>query len=278
MIRHERSKEGSPGRPRASHGLEIEERFGYAQAIRAGAAVYVSGQVARDAEGVPIAEPGLAAKFARAIVNTESALAQLGCAIADLVAVSVHVVAGAESAPGEVDDLCRRHLGAGRPAITLVHAAELNNPEYLVEVSAVALVPVNANEGESVERVNVATGSPLEERLGRSDAVRAGDTVYIAGQPSWRAVGKDFPTQYRDALEQFVDVAGAAGATRDDVVSMHVYVTAMPDAGDWDAVIDLHHELFAAGANRPASTMIGVPRVSVEGAAVEISGVAVVGS
>jgi enamine deaminase RidA (YjgF/YER057c/UK114 family) len=108
--------------------------------------------------------------------------------------------------------------------------------------------------------------------------VRAGDTVYIAGQPSWRAVGADFPTQYRDALERFVDVAKAAGADRDDVVSMHVYVTEMPDGADWDTVIDLHRELFGAGVNRPASTMVGVPRVSVEGALVEISGVAVVGS
>ena len=141
-----------------------------------------------------------------------------------------------------------------------------------------ALVPATANGGESVERVNVSVSSPLEERLGRSDAVRAGDTVYIAGQPSWGAVGEDFPTPFRDALERFVEVADAAGASSDDVVSMHVYVTEMPGTADWDSVIELHHELFAAGADRPASTMIGVPRVSVEGALVEIAGVAVVGS
>jgi 2-iminobutanoate/2-iminopropanoate deaminase len=268
----------STARPRASHGLEIEERFGYAQAIQAGATVHVSGQVPRDAAGVAISEPGLEAKLGHAAANLESALKQLGCTLADLVAVNVHVAAGGEEEPGQAAELCRRHFGAGGPATTLVHAAELNNPEYLVEVSAVAIAPATANGGESVERVNVTTGSPPEKQLGRSDAVRAGDTVYIAGQASWDAVGEDFPTQYRDAIERFVEVAGAAGAKRDDVVSMHVYVTEMPGQSDWDTVIELHHELFGQGVNRPASTMIGVPRVSVEGARVEISGVAVVGS
>lgn len=268
----------TPARPRASHGLAIEERFGYAQAIRAGSTVHVSGQVPRDADGVAISEPGLAAKLGHAVANLESVLAQLGCALTDLVAVNAHVVDGAEDHPGQAAELCLRHFGAGGPATTLVHAAELNNPEYLVEVSAVAIAPATANGGVSVERVNVSTGSPPEKRLGRSDAVRAGDTVYIAGQASWDAVGEDFPTQYRDAVERFVEVADAAGAKRDDVVSMHVYVTEMPGESDWGTVIDLHRELFGNGANRPASTMIGVPRVSVDGAAVEISGVAVVGS
>jgi enamine deaminase RidA (YjgF/YER057c/UK114 family) len=266
-----------PVRPRASHGLEIEERFGYAQAIEAGGTVHVAGQVPRADDGAVISESGLNAKFARATVNAQAALAQLDCTLADLVAVNVHLVDGAESVAGEADELCRRYLGAGRPAITLVRPAELNNPEYLVEISAVAIAPATVNGG-SLERTDVKTGSQLEERLGRSDAVRAGDTVYIAGQPSWESVGADFPTQYRDALERFVAVGAAAGAARDDVVSMHVYVTEMPGAADWDTVIDLHRELFGAGVNRPASTMIGVPRVSVEGALVEISGVAVVGS
>lgn len=267
----------SAARPRASHGLEIEERFGYSQAIRAGSTVHVAGQVPRDEQGRPIPEQGLEAKFGQAVSNLRGALAQLGCALTDLVVVNVHVVDETKPAVGDAFELCRRHFGAGRPATTLVRAAELNNPEYLVEISAVAVVPADAG-GETVNRSDVNTGSALEERLGRSDAVRAGDTVYVAGQPSERTVGEDFPTQYREALERFANVVRAAGATLDDVVSMHVYVSAMPDPADWDSVIDLHHETFAGGRNRPASTMIGVPRVSVEGALVEISGVAVVES
>lgn len=109
-----------------------------------------------------------------------------------------------------------------------------------------------------------------------SDAVRAGDTVYVSGQASVDARGRlvgagDVVAQTRQVLENMKAVLAAAGATLDDVVKVTVYLA---NCADRPKVNEVRKAYF--GANRPASTLIGINEFAIEGMLVEIDAVAVV--
>lgn len=109
-----------------------------------------------------------------------------------------------------------------------------------------------------------------------SDAVRAGTTVYVSGQGSIDAQGRlvgrgDVVAQTRKALDNMKLALAAAGATLDDVVKVTVY---LGDVDDRPKVNEVRKEYF--GANRPASTLIGISRFAIEGMLIEIEAVAVV--
>lgn len=109
-----------------------------------------------------------------------------------------------------------------------------------------------------------------------SDAVRAGDTVYVSGQAGVDARGRlvgagDVVAQTRQVLENMKAVLAAAGATLDDVVKVTVYLA---NCADRPKVNEVRKAYF--GANRPASTLIGINEFAIEGMLVEIDAVAVV--
>jgi 2-iminobutanoate/2-iminopropanoate deaminase len=108
-----------------------------------------------------------------------------------------------------------------------------------------------------------------------SDAVRAGDTIYVSGQASVDADGNlvgagDVVAQARQVLENMKTVLAAAGATLDDVVKVTVYLA---NRDDRPKVNEVRKEYFKA--NRPASTLIEISRFAIEGMLIEIEAVAV---
>ena len=106
--------------------------------------VYVSGQVARTAEGVPVGAGDLAAQVEQAYVNLATALSAAGGSFEDVAKVNVYVVDWNES------KLAGLMEGAGRVAarlgsfpvrpMTLVGVAALAEPDLLVEVEAIAVL------------------------------------------------------------------------------------------------------------------------------------------
>lgn len=109
-----------------------------------------------------------------------------------------------------------------------------------------------------------------------SDAVRAEDTIYVSGQASLDSKGHlvgagDVVAQTRQVLENMKTVLAAAGATLDDVVKVTVYVA---HCADRPKVNEVRKVYF--GANRPASTLIGISEFAIPGMLVEIDAVAVV--
>ena len=109
-----------------------------------------------------------------------------------------------------------------------------------------------------------------------SDAVRAGNTIYVSGQASLDANGNlvgpsDVVAQTRQTLENMKIVLAAAGATLDDVVKVTVYLA---NRDDRPKVNGVRKEYFKA--NRPASTLIEISRFAIEGMLIEIEAIAVV--
>jgi len=109
-----------------------------------------------------------------------------------------------------------------------------------------------------------------------SDAVRAGNTVYVAGQGAVDEQGGlvgpgDVVAQTRKVLDNMKLALAAAGATLDDVVKVTVYLA---NVDDRPKINEVRKTYF--GANKPASTLIEISRFAIEGMLVEIEAVAVV--
>jgi reactive intermediate/imine deaminase len=109
-----------------------------------------------------------------------------------------------------------------------------------------------------------------------TDAVLAGGFLYVSGivavDGDGRLVGgDDVVAQTRQVFENMRAVLEAAGCGFEDVVKVTVFLT---DVDDRARINPVRQEVF--GHARPASTLVEVPRLAVEGAKIEIECVAVV--
>lgn len=109
-----------------------------------------------------------------------------------------------------------------------------------------------------MSRKRISSGSPFEQSVGFSRAVRVGNRVVVAGTapigPDGRTAGPGDPAvQARRCLEIICAALEEAGASPRDVIRTRTYLTR---AGDWQAVGEVHGEFFCEA--RPASTMVVV--------------------
>ena len=111
-----------------------------------------------------------------------------------------------------------------------------------------------------------------------ADAVRAGNLLFVSGCVPIDAEGKlvggdDVVAQTRQVLANVGAVLESAGASFADVAKVTVYLT---DVDDRAKINPVRQEFF--GAARPASTLVEVSRLAIEGAKIEVEAVAVLRS
>src|SRR5690349_14803377 len=111
-----------------------------------------------------------------------------------------------------------------------------------------------------------------------SPAVRAGDTVYVAGQISvdpisGEVIRGDVGVETRQVLNNIQAILEGCGATMSQVVRCGVYLT---NADDFQAMNAVYAEFF--GEAKPARTTIIVAALPLAGAKVEIDAIAYLGS
>ncbi len=103
----------------------------------------------------------------------------------------------------------------------------------------------------------VRSGSPYEERIGFSRAVRVGDRVLVSGTapvpPSGEPVADGAADQMRRCGEIIAAALEEAGAGLSRVVRTRMFIT---DPADAEEIGAIHAELFGAAA--PASSMVVV--------------------
>jgi enamine deaminase RidA (YjgF/YER057c/UK114 family) len=102
----------------------------------------------------------------------------------------------------------------------------------------------------------VASGSPFEETIAFSRAVRVGDRVIVSGTAPVLPGGgcpEGVGPQARRCFEIIEAALDEAGGGLEHVVRTRMYITSARDA---EAVGEVHSELF--GRVRPAATMVVV--------------------
>jgi 2-iminobutanoate/2-iminopropanoate deaminase len=109
-----------------------------------------------------------------------------------------------------------------------------------------------------------------------TDAVRAGGFLHVSGIVAVDGEGNlvggdDVVAQARQVLENMRAVLAAGGCGFEDVVKVTIFLT---DIDDRPLINPLRQLAF--GSTRPASTLVEVPRLAVEGAKVEIECIALV--
>jgi enamine deaminase RidA (YjgF/YER057c/UK114 family) len=109
-----------------------------------------------------------------------------------------------------------------------------------------------------MERKLISSGSPYEEPIGFSRAVRVGNIIAVSGTAP---VGEDGKTAhpgdaYQQTLRCLTIIAAAiesAGGKLENVIRTRMFLT---DPELWEQVGKAHSEFF--GSIKPASTMVAV--------------------
>ena len=117
---------------------------GFSHAVRpaAGRTIYLGGQAGHRPDGT-LAGPGLLEQLDRALANVVEALRGAGGRPGHLVSMQILVTdakAYRSSLP-QAGEVWRRHLGRHYPAVTLFEVGALFDPEAVVELLCVAVVP-----------------------------------------------------------------------------------------------------------------------------------------
>ena len=120
-----------------SSGSAFEEQIGYARAVVLGDRVYVSGTTGFDYATMTIPDD-VVAQAEQCLRNVESALAEAGCTLADVVRVRYLLPDRADFEP--CWPTLRRRFGAVRPAATML-VCGLADPRMRIEIEVDAVVP-----------------------------------------------------------------------------------------------------------------------------------------
>jgi 2-iminobutanoate/2-iminopropanoate deaminase len=119
----------------------VRKVTGYTHAVvRAGTPVFLTGQVAWDLDGNVVGVGDIATQVAKVWENLRAVLADLGAGVDDIVKLTTYTTdrayrdaIGAERA---------KHFPAGElPASTFLVVAGLADPDLLVEIEAIAILP-----------------------------------------------------------------------------------------------------------------------------------------
>ena len=110
----------------------------YTHVIKAGNTAYIAGQTATDAQGNVVGRGDIVAQSVQVFENLKAALASVGGTFEHLVSINVYLTDPRYRDP--MRDVRTRYLGDKLPTSTLLIVAGLADPEYLLEISAVAVV------------------------------------------------------------------------------------------------------------------------------------------
>ena len=126
---------------------------------------------------------------------------------------------------------------------------------------------------ESGNRKEIGTGRVWEEKVGYSRAVQIGNIIAVTGSLGLNedgSVPETADTQTELALEMILAALQELGAGKKDIIRTRIYVT---DMSIWEEIGAAHGAFF--GEYRPATTMLEISGLALEGCFVEIEADAV---
>ncbi len=124
-------------------------------------------------------------------------------------------------------------------------------------------------------RQKISSGSPWEDVVGYSRAIRVGNIIEVAGTTAMDGdilIGEgDIYAQTVFILKKIETALKAAGASMADVVRTRMFVT---DISQWEAAGKAHGEVFAT--IKPVATMVEVRRLINDNLLIEIEVTAII--
>jgi 2-iminobutanoate/2-iminopropanoate deaminase len=123
-----------------SLGMPWEKEYGYAQAVKVGDTIYVSGQVSHDETGKIVGVGDMEAQMRQAYTNIKKLLAQYGATMDNIVDEILFVTDMNTAFAAAVK--CRQDIFSGTPIVasTIVQIQRLAFPELMIEIRCVAKV------------------------------------------------------------------------------------------------------------------------------------------
>lgn len=106
--------------------------------VPSGRLVFVSGQVARDADGQLVGKGDIKAQTRKTLQNVESVLLESGATMDDVVKVTVFVTNLSDHFAA-IHEVRSEFFKSDYPASTLVEITSLANKDMLIEIEAIAV-------------------------------------------------------------------------------------------------------------------------------------------
>ena len=129
-------------------GWAWDADFPLAQGMKVGEFLFLSGQVAFDSDGNVVGENDLRAQTRRVFDNIKSILEQGGASFTDVVRLTTYFTVDItdHAAVKDYFDVRLEYFGDHRPCSTGVQVSGLVDPKLLLEVEAIAMLPVQSGE------------------------------------------------------------------------------------------------------------------------------------
>jgi enamine deaminase RidA (YjgF/YER057c/UK114 family) len=123
-----------------SLGMPWEKEYGYAQAVKVGDTIYVSGQVSHDDKGDIVGRGDMEVQMRQAYANIQNVLAQYGVTMENMVDETLFVTDMDAAFAAAVK--CRQDVFSGTPVVasTILQIQRLAFPELMIEIRCVAKV------------------------------------------------------------------------------------------------------------------------------------------
>ena len=122
-------------------GLARPAAYTQVVAAQAGRTLFISGQVAVDENGWLVGLDDLPVQAQQVYENLRRALVAGGATFADVVKLTTYIVGYAPEQRAILNDVRSRYVnGEHPPASTLIGVQTLAQPEFLIEVEAIAIV------------------------------------------------------------------------------------------------------------------------------------------
>jgi reactive intermediate/imine deaminase len=110
----------------------------YSQAVKVGPMIFVSGQLARDAEGNVIGAGDMAAQTRQVIRNIRAVLNAAGADLQHVVKLTAFMTD--MSRAGEAWRVREEMFGERPPASTGVEVSRLTRPDFMIEMEVIAVI------------------------------------------------------------------------------------------------------------------------------------------
>ncbi len=123
-----------------SLGMPWEEEYGYAQAVKVGDTIYLSGQVSHDDDGNVLGEGDMEVQMRAAYANVGKVLAQYGATMENVVDEIVFVTDMDAAFGARVKMKDEVFSGSPVLASTIVQIERLAFPQLMIEIRCVAKV------------------------------------------------------------------------------------------------------------------------------------------